>query len=49
VRYLAAKNNSPLLPTELKAAARFEQAASIEITAFVQPLAIYCREMMYKK
>jgi len=36
-RYLAAKTNSPLLPTELKAAALFEQAASIEIYAFNIP------------
>jgi len=48
-RYLAAKAKSPLLPTELKAAAIFEQAASVETSAFLVPVWRILLERYVKK
>jgi len=48
-RYLAAKAKSPLLPTEPKAVALFEQAASVELN-YLGPHAVKIMfEIMFKK
>jgi hypothetical protein len=50
-RYIAAKYSSkgtPLIPSELKAKAKFEEAASVETAHFDPPGSVLCYEKYYK-